>query len=120
MICVCRIEDLDSGKQKKHLTLDTQNFSERDVIALRTDLVDARVYICAPDVLMLFSDNFDYQVCSNDAGHLPSLRMLFMLPAPNAGLSSKMQTPPHSATSAVYVTMALLSSQAAIANWSQH
>jgi len=59
---VCSLEDLDSSKQKKHLTLDAQNFSERDMISLRTDLLDTRIYICAPDVLMLFSDNFDYQV----------------------------------------------------------
>ncbi len=58
----CRLEDLDSSKRKKHMTLDAQNFSERDRVSLRTDLLDARVYICTPDVLMLFSDNFDYQV----------------------------------------------------------
>ncbi len=62
MKIVCRLEDLDVSKQKKHLTLDAQNFSERDMISLRTDLLDTRIYICAPDVLMLFSDNFDYQV----------------------------------------------------------
>ncbi len=81
MNIVCRLEDLDSSKQKKHLTLDAQNFSERDMISLRTDLLDARIYICAPDVLMLFSDNFDYQVSchciysDSVAGHttLPSL-----------------------------------------------
>ena len=32
------------------------------MISLRTDLLDTRIYICTPDVLMLFSDNFDYQV----------------------------------------------------------
>lgn len=25
-------------------------------------MVEASIYICAPEVLMLFSDNFDYQV----------------------------------------------------------
>lgn len=61
-----RLEDLDSSKQKKHLTLDAQNFSERDMISLRTDLLDTRIYICTPDVLMLFSDNFDYQNIEHD------------------------------------------------------
>lgn len=49
------------------MTLDASNFSERDMISVRTDLLNARIYICAPDVLMLFSDNFDYQVCSRFA-----------------------------------------------------
>lgn len=29
---------------------------------VRTDMVETSIYICAPEVLMLFSDNFDYQV----------------------------------------------------------
>ncbi len=28
---------------------------------VRTDLVDCGIYICEPDVLALFSDNWDYQ-----------------------------------------------------------
>lgn len=61
-----RIENLDSSKQRRHLTLDAQNFSERDAISLRTDLLDAHIYICGPEVLMLFSDNFDYQNVEHD------------------------------------------------------
>lgn len=30
------------------------------------DLVDAHITICAPEVLMLFSDNFDYQTLRQD------------------------------------------------------
>lgn len=32
----------------------------------RYDLMDPHISICSPEVLMLFSDNFDYQDISND------------------------------------------------------
>ena len=35
---------------------------------MRTDLVDVGIYLCEPDVLALFSDNWDYQVCAGPAG----------------------------------------------------
>ena len=28
---------------------------------VRADLADTQIYLCAPEVLLLFSDNFDYQ-----------------------------------------------------------
>lgn len=49
-------------RRRPYLSIDTHLLSERDAVAVRTDLVDAHIYICAPEVLMLFSDNFDYQV----------------------------------------------------------
>jgi hypothetical protein len=33
---------------------------------VRTDLMDSQISICAPEVLMLFSDNFDYQNVKHD------------------------------------------------------
>lgn len=33
---------------------------------VRTDLIDTHITICAPEVLMLFSDNFDYQNVKRD------------------------------------------------------
>lgn len=33
---------------------------------VRTDLMDTHIAICAPEVLMLFSDNFDYQSVKPD------------------------------------------------------
>ena len=33
---------------------------------MRTDLLDAQLYICAPEVLLSFSENFDYQNLSCD------------------------------------------------------
>ena len=35
---------------------------------VRTDLVDTGIYVCEPDVLALFSDNWDYQVSAAPAG----------------------------------------------------
>ena len=45
--------------------MDAEYFSGHQELRLRTDLLNLHVYICAPEVLMLFSDNFDYQVLSN-------------------------------------------------------
>lgn len=41
-------------------------FSERDAVAVRADLADVGIYICAPEVLVLFSDNFDFQHIQRD------------------------------------------------------
>ncbi|KAI8107409.1 hypothetical protein M9435_002440 [Picochlorum sp. BPE23] len=46
--------------------LDLSLFGGRDEITLRNDLIDTGIYICSPDVLMLFSDNFDYQNVRKD------------------------------------------------------
>lgn len=52
--------------RRKGLRLDAALFSERDDISIRSDLIETGVYICAPEVLMLFSDNFDYQNIKRD------------------------------------------------------
>lgn len=56
----------NNSSNNKSLRLDTALFSERDVVSIRTDLVETGIYICAPEVLMLFSDNFDYQNIRRD------------------------------------------------------
>jgi NDP-sugar pyrophosphorylase family protein len=48
------------------LRVDAAFFSERDDVSIRSDLIETGVYICAPEVLMLFSDNFDYQNVKRD------------------------------------------------------
>jgi hypothetical protein len=50
------------GASRRPRRLDCHLFSERERVQLREDLVDPHIYICAPEVLALFSDNFDYQV----------------------------------------------------------
>jgi NDP-sugar pyrophosphorylase family protein len=51
---------------KGGLRIDAAFFSERDDITIRSDLIETGVYLCAPEVLMLFSDNFDYQNVKRD------------------------------------------------------
>ena len=51
-------------QQHQHVPVDAVFYSERDVVELRNDLLATQIYICAPEVLMLFSDNWDYQVHS--------------------------------------------------------
>ena len=44
------------------VNVDAHFFGERDTVQLRSNLMDGQIQICAPEVLMLFTDNFDYQV----------------------------------------------------------
>ncbi len=46
----------------KQAVIDAHFWGETDEVEIRSDLADTHIYICAPEVLMLFSDNFDYQV----------------------------------------------------------
>ena len=63
--CVDRYEEMTRHRQHhQHVPVDAVFYSERDVVELRNDLLATQIYICAPEVLMLFSDNWDYQVCS--------------------------------------------------------
>ena len=48
------------------LSLDASLFSDHATIKIRTDLLDCHVDICAPEVLYLFTDNFDYQNLRRD------------------------------------------------------
>jgi len=48
------------------LNLDASLFGEVKNIRVRTDLMDCHVDICAPEFLMLFTDNFDYQHIRKD------------------------------------------------------
>ena len=41
-------------------------FEGRQAVQLLTDLEDCFIDICAPEVLMLFTDNFDYQHLRRD------------------------------------------------------
>jgi len=60
------VKFLDSDSGSRTIRQDTVMFSERDVVELRMDLVESQVYICSPEVLMLFSDNFDFQNIRHD------------------------------------------------------
>jgi translation initiation factor eIF-2B subunit epsilon len=56
------------GKSAKlpPLALDASLFSEHPNVRVRTDLQDCHVDICAPELLYLFTDNFDYQQLRRD------------------------------------------------------
>ncbi|KAG1674676.1 hypothetical protein FOA52_007200 [Chlamydomonas sp. UWO 241] len=55
-----------SARGPATVKVDTSFFSERDNIQVRTDLIDTHIAICSPEVLLLFSDNFDYQSIKQD------------------------------------------------------
>eukprot|EP00051_Salpingoeca_urceolata_P004996 m.69499 g.69499 ORF g.69499 m.69499 type:complete len:706 (-) comp13992_c0_seq2:43-2160(-) len=49
----------------KDLHLSLGAFAGRPKVEFRTNLVDCHVYVCSPEVKMLFADNFDYE-CMSD------------------------------------------------------
>lgn len=53
-------------RKKKDVNLDLSVFDGRKHVSIRTDLIDTGIYICSTEVLMLFSDNFDYQNVRKD------------------------------------------------------
>lgn len=48
--------------QTGRLNLDPELLSAHEELEIRTDLLDAGIDICTPDVLALWTDNFDFQV----------------------------------------------------------
>ncbi|TKX21700.1 putative translation initiation factor eIF-2B subunit epsilon [Elsinoe australis] len=57
-----RGEGQDRGRgEGNRLELDEDCLAKEELV-IRTDLIDAGIDICTPDVLALWSDNFDYEV----------------------------------------------------------
>uniref|UniRef100_A0A383VLX2 Translation initiation factor eIF2B subunit epsilon n=1 Tax=Tetradesmus obliquus TaxID=3088 RepID=A0A383VLX2_TETOB len=54
------------GRSSQVWKLDASLWSERDCVQVRTDLIDTNISICSPEVLLMFSDNFDYQSLKRD------------------------------------------------------
>ncbi|KAF2457670.1 nucleotide-diphospho-sugar transferase [Lineolata rhizophorae] len=52
-----------AGRPTPHeaLTVDADILKEHDEVEVRQDLIDCGIDICTPDVLALWSDNFDYE-----------------------------------------------------------
>ncbi|KAK9794959.1 hypothetical protein WJX73_003563 [Symbiochloris irregularis] len=61
-----RYDPLDGSFRKRRAAMEAQLWGERDVVSLRTDLCDCHVAICSLEVLVAFSDNFDYQNIQRD------------------------------------------------------
>ena len=58
--------DYVGGAGNVNVPLDAGLFDGRRSVTVRTDLIDTGIYICSHEVLMLFSDNFDYQNIRKD------------------------------------------------------
>lgn len=54
-------EQMPNREQTNHLLIDEDLLSSHDELEIRADLIDAGIDICTPDVLALWSDNFDFQ-----------------------------------------------------------
>ncbi|KAL9026108.1 MAG: hypothetical protein Q9196_005174 [Gyalolechia fulgens] len=50
-----------AGNSGKYVSLDPDLLSTHAELEIREDLIDCQIDICTPDVLGLWSDNFDYQ-----------------------------------------------------------
>lgn len=50
-----------ASKAAQRASLEAQLWGERDAVSLRTDLTDCNIAVCSLEVLVAFSDNFDYQ-----------------------------------------------------------
>ncbi|CAK0779954.1 hypothetical protein CVIRNUC_004898 [Coccomyxa viridis] len=62
-----RYEEVEPARaMPKQAVIDAHFWGEADEVEVRADLADTHIYICAPEVLMLFSDNFDYQNVQRD------------------------------------------------------
>ena len=54
-------EQIPNREQKKFLSVEPGLLSSHQEIEVRQDLIDCGIDICTPDVLALWSDNFDFQ-----------------------------------------------------------
>lgn len=54
-------EQIRPGQSNRFVNLDPELLKENDELELRQDLIDCGIDICTPDVLALWSDNFDYE-----------------------------------------------------------
>ncbi|KAL6710550.1 translation initiation factor eIF-2B epsilon subunit, GEF [Coniothyrium glycines] len=54
-------EQMPNRDQTHYLSIDPELLSENQELEVRQDLIDCGIDICTPDVLALWSDNFDFQ-----------------------------------------------------------
>ncbi|EFJ34609.1 hypothetical protein SELMODRAFT_166978 [Selaginella moellendorffii] len=54
------------NKQRQSILLDKNLLAGRQGVRLHLDMQDCHIDICSPEVLMLFTDNFDYQQMRRD------------------------------------------------------
>lgn len=56
-----RVSSISSAKKPKHCEFPLEIFIEHSAVDIRHDLSDPGIAICAPSVLSLFADNFDFE-----------------------------------------------------------
>lgn len=54
-------EQMPNREQKHVVSIDPELLSSHQELEIRQDLIDCGIDICTPDVLALWSDNFDFQ-----------------------------------------------------------
>lgn len=54
-------EQMPNRDQTHFLSIDPELLSDHEELEIRQDLIDCGIDICTPDVLALWSDNFDFQ-----------------------------------------------------------
>jgi translation initiation factor eIF-2B subunit epsilon len=54
-------EQMPNRDQTHYLSIDPELLAEHQELEIRQDLIDCGIDICTPDVLALWSDNFDFQ-----------------------------------------------------------
>ncbi|KAF2204941.1 translation initiation factor eIF-2B subunit epsilon [Delitschia confertaspora ATCC 74209] len=54
-------EQMPNKEQTHYLSIDPELLSDNQELEIRQDLIDCGIDICTPDVLALWSDNFDFQ-----------------------------------------------------------
>jgi translation initiation factor eIF-2B subunit epsilon len=52
----------DDSYKKNSINIPLELMNERTGLTFHTDLLDCNVDICSPELMLQFSDNFDYQV----------------------------------------------------------
>eukprot|EP00026_Physarum_polycephalum_P004385 Phypoly_transcript_04403.p1 GENE.Phypoly_transcript_04403~~Phypoly_transcript_04403.p1 ORF type:complete len:529 (+),score=70.14 Phypoly_transcript_04403:24-1610(+) len=56
----------ENSRESKSVVVGSEVFAEHSEVDLRYDLIDCHIDICAPEVLFIFTDNFDYQDIRKD------------------------------------------------------
>ncbi|KAJ1996410.1 translation initiation factor eIF-2B epsilon subunit, GEF [Coemansia spiralis] len=63
------INSFPSLPKPKSMTIQTEVIISYPEVELRADLVDTNIFVCSPQVLALFTENFDYQTMRRDFIH---------------------------------------------------